>query len=136
MTYFIVELAAERDLDEIFEEDEDSAAVIDVLLEEFCNHPEWADLLEKDRTRRIQDPAFENQKFEEAWRKGYFFFRLKLWNLDGGLVPYRILHATDRRTDNAHIFGIFARDIAYDINHTKVQRCFTDYDVLGIYRGV
>ncbi|MFM0135062.1 hypothetical protein [Caballeronia grimmiae] len=122
-------------MNELFEIDEDAAAVIDVVLEELCENSELVELLNCDRARRLQDPAFDNQKIEALWKIGYFIFRLKMMDFDGGVVPHRVLHATDGRTSCTHVLAIIERQSSYDLKHHRVQRSVADYDELGIYRG-
>ncbi|MFM2465127.1 hypothetical protein P0D87_15905 [Paraburkholderia sp. RL17-368-BIF-A] len=135
MSQLIVEPNAESDLDELFETDPDAAAIIDVLLDEIYGDEELIQLLCANRTARLEDPAFNNERFIELWDAGYTIYRLKIWDMDGGLLDQRVLHAYDGRSACTHILGILHRDYAYDTAHEKVRRCVEDYDAIGIYRA-
>lgn len=135
MPELIVEPHAEADLDELFESDPDTAAIIDVLLDEIFGNEELIQLLCTDRANRREDPAFDNERFIELWNDGYTIYRLKIWDMDGALINHRALHAYDGRSDCTHILGILHRDYAYDTAHEKVRRCVGDYESIGIYRA-
>jgi hypothetical protein len=135
MPDLIVEAHAEQDLDTLFLEDEDTAAIIDVLLDEIYGNEDLIQLLCTDRSRRMEEPAFTNERFIELWNIGYTIYRLKMWDLEDSLLSHRTLHAYDGRSDCTHILAIIHRDHAYDTNHPQVRRCVADYDAIGIYRA-
>jgi len=135
MPRLIVQPSAEADLDELYEIDEEAAATINVLLDEIYGNEQLIELLCRDRVARREDPAFDNERFIELWNDGYTIYRLKMWDFDGALIPYRVLHAYDGRTDCTHILAILPREHSYDTAHEKVRRCVGDYDALGFYRA-
>lgn len=135
MASLIVEPNAEADLDELYELNEDAAAIITVLLDDIYANDDLIEILCKNRSSRYKDPAFNNERFIELWNDGYTIFRLKIWDFDGALLDYRVLTAYDGRTDCTHVLGILHRDFAYDTSHPKVRRCISDYDAIGIYRA-
>nr|WP_179254160.1 hypothetical protein [Burkholderia sp. AU33423] len=135
MPSLIVEPNAEADLDELFDQDEDAAAVINVLLDEIYGNNGLIEILCENRSARHEDPAFNVERFIELWEDGYTVFRLKIWNFDGALLDYRVLTCYDGRTDCTHVLGILHREFAYDTSHPKVRRCISDYEAIGIYRA-
>lgn len=132
MPLFIVETGAERDLDALWDQDEDAAATIIVLLEELENGAPEVERLFRRGFRRTEDPAFDVDHFEEFWRQGLNLLRLKIWDEGGALVPYRILYAYDPRYESYHALAIIDRNFAYDSNHPTVQRVIADYEHLGL----
>jgi len=132
MASFILEPGAEDDLDRLWDVDEDAAATILVLLDELENGAPEVERLFQKGFRRLDDPAFDVDRFEEFWRQGLNLLRLKLWDHGGSLVPYRILYAYDPRFESYHALAIIDRDFAYDSNHPTVQRVVADYEALGL----
>lgn len=132
MAVLIVEPAAESDLEQIWDINEDAAATITVLLEELESGVPELDRLFRRGFRRIEDPAFDVDHFIEFWREGFNLLRLKIWDEGGALVPYRILYAFDPRYDSYHVLAIIDRDFAYDRTHPIVQRVINDYTHLGL----
>lgn len=132
MTVVLFEEAAQNDLDALWETDEDAAALIFAIVEEFQDDPELGSTLVQHGYREITDPAYEVSKFWELWHQGLNLYRLKFWDEDGGAVPYRIIYAHHPPNDTIHILGIIPRKINYDTSHPTVRRICNDYERLGI----
>lgn len=132
MSIVLFEDAAQVDLDELWEVDEDSAALVFAIVEEFQDDPELGSTLVQHGYRDITDPAYDVSRFVELWHEGLNLYRLKFWDEEGGSVPYRIIYAHHPQNDTIHILGIIPRNINYDTNHPKIRRICDDYGKLGI----
>jgi hypothetical protein len=135
MIRIVVSPLAEADLDLMYEQDEDSAdaaAEIETALDEISNDPSLFERLHQKDFRSIGTPHFDVDRFEELWQQGLNMLRLKFWDWQGRVVPYRVLYAHDARNDIFHILAVARRDHAYDTSHPLVIRVRTQYDSLGI----
>lgn len=133
MTKFIVEPSADGDIDELFDTDEDTAATILVVLDELMARPNLRDRLFRHGYRNVENPTFDVEQISRFFRRDYVIYRIKIWDEDGSLLPYRALYAYDGRTETYHVLGIFHRQYAYDETHPKVQRMLADYEALGLF---
>ena len=132
MTVVLFEDAAQDDLDALWLSDEDGAALIFALIEEFQDNSDLSSVLRQHGHRDIGDPAFEVSRFQELWHQGFNLYRLKYWDEDGANAPYRIIYADNPHTDQIHILGIVHRGINYDTTHPIFCRIVANYGRLGI----
>lgn len=123
---------AVADLDAIYEVDADSAAEIETALEEIQNDNDLSRYLHERFFRNLGPPSYEVDHFNELWEKGLNIFRMKFWDYQGSLVPYRVLYAHNPKTDCFYILAVLDRKITYDTQHPIVKRVLADYERLGI----
>lgn len=133
MAGFIVEAAADADLDELFEIDEDAAATVLAVLEEIDANDRLQERLFRHGHRNVANPTFEVKEISSLFKHDYVVFRLKFWDENGHVIPYRALYAYDGRTETYHVLGILHREHAYDHSHPKLKRLLADYESLGIF---
>lgn len=130
----VVEPNAIADLDVLWEQDEDAAADIEVLLEALEECPDWLwRLTRPEGYRHYGDPQFDVVKFEELWRKKLNLFRIKplLNPLTSG---YRILYACDHRTDTLHVLAVVGKEAdTYATSNPIIQRVVADYNRLQLF---
>lgn len=135
MIRIVISPEAEEDLDLMYEGDEetmDAAAEIETALAEISNDLRLLERLHIKHFRFIGQPHFDVDKFEELWQQGLNMLRLKFWDWQGSVVPYRVLYAHDARNDIFHVLAVALRDHAYDTNHPLVIRVRAQYDALGL----
>jgi mRNA-degrading endonuclease RelE of RelBE toxin-antitoxin system len=132
MIRIVITPAARDDLDNLWDQDEDSAAEIETALDEISNDQRLLQRLTQKKFRTIQAPTFDVDAFEELWKRGINLYRLKFWDWEGSLVPYRVLYAYHAAKDTYFVLAVVPRNIAYDTKHPIVTRVRTDYDALGI----
>ena len=123
---------AKLDLDRLYDEDEDAAAEIETALDEISNDQRLLERLTTKKFRSPDTPDFDVDRFEELWQQGLNLFRLKFWDWEGGLLPYRVLYAYDPRNDIYHVLAVVHRDHAYNTKHPTVQRVVSQYHELGL----
>lgn len=130
----VVEQNAIADLDALWEQDEEAAADMEVLLEALEECPDWVwRLTRPEGYRHYPEPQFDTVKFEEFWHQNLNLFRIRpLFNPQ--LVNYRILYACDNHTDTLHILAIMGREAdTYDPRNPIVQRIIADYRRLRLF---
>jgi len=110
----------------------DAAAEVETALDEISNDPRLLERLHKKNFRSIGTPHFDVDRFEELWQQGLNMLRLKFWDWQGSVVPYRVLYAHDARNDIFHVLAVVQRDHAYDTNHPLVVRVCAQYSALGL----
>ncbi|MGZ7132607.1 MAG: hypothetical protein ACXVH6_04440 [Halobacteriota archaeon] len=132
MILVLFEESAQSDLDAIWESDEEAAATIVVLMEEFQDSPEIAATLIRHGYHDYRDPEYNVSRFQELWHQGLNMYRLKFWDEDGSPVPYRIIYAHNPITDCIHVLGVIHRNFDYDTSHPTVCRICAEYERLGI----
>lgn len=132
MLKIVITEPAKEDLDRLDEVDEDAAAEIEVALEEISNDQRLLEKLTKKKYKSLDTPEFEVDRFEELWQQGLNMLRLKFWDWEGSLLPYRVLYAYDPRKDVYFVLAVVERKNAYDTNHPILARVVTQYHELGI----
>lgn len=65
-------------------------------------------------------------------RQGRRLWRVKILNLKGLSVGYRVIYAWSRNHDEVFVLAIPPRDIAYDQSHPRIKRLIALYDGLDI----
>lgn len=114
--------------------DQRTAARIVALLEQIKADPGLLDALTEHNFGADQRSGFHVSKWLAFWNAGYDLWRLKVWDLSGRLIPYRIVYAYEPRIRQYHVLGIVHRDFGYDRNHEITQRIFSAYQDLGLKR--
>lgn len=124
--------SASDDIEAIYKEDSDSASIIVSILDEMDNDEELAETLTQHKYRDVQDPAYDVSRFHEFYRKGFNLYRLKCWDYEGSVVPYRVIYAYYR--DSIYVLAVVERGrLNYDDRHSEInQRIVRDYEQLGI----
>lgn len=126
--------SALEDLEVIWENDPDSAAVIESVLEEMEDYPELAEDLIKNHYRHYDDPSYEIRRFESLYHEGFNLYRMKCWDYEGSAVGYRVIYAYHPHPEDVSFILAVAdrRGFDYEKDHPVVQRIIKDYRVLGI----
>lgn len=124
--------SASSDLEAIYLVDEESASIIVSILDEMDNDEELADTLIIHHYRDIQDPAYDVSRFQAFYHKGFNIYRLKCWDYQGSVVPYRVVYAHYR--DRIYVLAVVERGkLNYDDKNSEInQRIIRDYGQLGI----
>lgn len=123
---------AERDLDRLYEVDEDGAAAIDVFLQEVASSPEVLDRLLEHRYRSYEPGMdFEVQRWAALW-KHFGLWRLRLFDVPDIAASHRIIYAFHGIQRRYYILGIVPRDFDYDPHHPFTQRIVRAYQTLAI----
>lgn len=132
MLRIVITDPAKDDLDRLYDEDEDAAAEIETALDEIANDQQLLERLTEKKFKSIGTPEFDVDYFEEVWQKGLNLLRLKFWDWEGSVVPYRVLYAYAPRTDTYFVLAVVERNHAYDTKHPTVLRVLSQYDALGL----
>lgn len=132
MLQIVITDPAIDDLDRLYEEDEDAAAEIETALEEIANDQRLLESLTQKKFKSLGTPEFDVDKFEELWQQGLNLLRLKFWDWQGSVIPYRVLYAYAPRADIYYVLAVVERNHAYDTKHPTVLRVRRQYDALGL----
>lgn len=132
MTRVQIHPSAIADLDDIDTRDEDSAALIIALLQEFQDTPGLSTRLTEAGYRDLDDPAFEIKNFAAFKRQGQTVYILKIWDMDGSLVPYRVIYFLHPQHDVAHVVAVIHRQVDYERDQQLMERLRADYEKLAI----
>lgn len=123
---------AENDLDALYDSDEDSAATIDVFLDEASRSQEILDRFTSNDFRSYGSTHdFDVTRWKALWAK-YALWRLRLFDVPGAAANCRIIytfHSVERRY---YVLGIVPRDFDYDQSHPITQRIINAYQELDI----
>lgn len=133
----IVHPSAEQDLDSLYESDDevdtDSAAEIETLLDEIQCNQKILSAMHRKGFRHLDRPAFDVDYFYEAFQKHQLqLSRLKIYDWEGSLVPYRVIFAYDHANEIIYVLAVVKRNIAYDTTGPIFDRICTDYAGLGL----
>lgn len=132
MLHIVITAEAEEDLDALYEVDEDAAAEIETALDEIGNDQRLLERLIDKKFKSIGTPEFDVDRFEELWQKGLNLLRLKFWDWQGSVIPYRVLYAYAPLTDIYYVLAVVERNHAYDTKHPIIARVVRQYDALGL----
>jgi len=132
MVSLLITPSAQNDLEELWDIDEDSAAEIETALEEISYDVTLMSRLTERRFRHIETPSFDTDRFVTLWQKGLNLYRLKFWDWQGSVVPYRVIYAHNPTTDTMYVLAVVSREFNYDIGHPIVTRVRAEYERLGI----
>ncbi len=123
----IVHEHARRDLDELWQRDEDAAALIEVLLEDLDGDQALLDSLTIHKYERKQDPRFEVSKWFEQWNQRRDLWRLRPFYEPGDGPPYRVIYAYVPARRQYAVLAIAPREFDYDASHPLARRIIADY---------
>lgn len=75
---------------------------------------------------------FDVRKWVAQQRQRRNLWRVRLCDIKGVDVPYRILYAFNPANGTYYVLGIMARGIDYDESSARIRRLLDAYDRLGI----
>jgi hypothetical protein len=123
---------AERDLEALWSEDEESAAILEAFLEEVMDSQ---DLLERfsreDYADTLHDPGFDIKRWQSLW-KDYPVWRLRLFYVPWGAAVRRIVYTYHPGEQRYYILGILPRSFDYDPKHPLAKRIIRACEELGV----
>lgn len=122
------------DLDNIYDEDEDAAADIEVFLEEAKNNQVTLDNLTRRKYVEYGEWPYNVDEWQEAKKSKYILWRVRLLWLEGDASKYRIVYAFHPVEYRYYILGIVNRDFKYDLQHDRSKQILAAYDALNIPR--
>ncbi len=125
---------AQEKLDDLYDEDEDSAALIDVLFEELEQQPMLLNELCHPGNQYRNDPPFEIKRFQELWRNRYTIYILKIKRHDGTTIEHRVIYAHHPQRDCYYILDLMKREIDYEADAEFIKRICQLYEDYGIPR--
>lgn len=119
---------AEADLDALWEVDEQAAARIDTVLDEIAADQESLDAL------TVFDFGSDSTKSDfhvENWVTAKPLWRLKVWDLDGQAIPYRVIYGFIPGKRYYYVLGIMPRSWNYNPRDERSIRIRSAYTDLG-----
>jgi hypothetical protein len=123
---------AKDDLDKLWVEAEEAAALIVALLQEIQGDQILLDALTIHNFGADHSADFHISRWLEFWNRGLDLWRLKAWTLEAQGLPYRVVYSYEPRRQRYHVLGVFHRDFNYDRTDQRTQRVQNAYaDVCG-----
>ncbi|MDR1164141.1 MAG: hypothetical protein LBM17_09990 [Candidatus Accumulibacter sp.] len=123
---------AERDLDALWEEDEESVAIIEMFLEEVEGSQELLErFTDNSYADHLHDPGFDIKRWRVMW-KDYPLWRLRLFNVPMGAALRRIVYTFHPKERRYYVLGIVPRDFDYDPSHPLSKRIVRVCAELGL----
>jgi len=123
---------AEDELDALYETDEETASLIDVLLEELAGDQDMLGRLFRPNNHFLYMPPFEIKVFAEARKRGKNIFILKVRNDEGELLNHRVLVAYHAQKDRYHVLTVANREISYDTSDPLFEAVLQRYERCGV----
>lgn len=111
---------------------EDDAAMVIVALEEAEADPAFLDKMFRAHTWHQGPPSMNTDRLYSYWNDGLNLLRLKIWDFDDQLCPYRVIYAYDGRVEHYHILGIMHRSVGYASTDPLFRRIVAAYEALGL----
>lgn len=130
MTTLIIHPDAEDDLNRLWLLNRWAASRLIVLLQEFQGDEDLLDRLSQNFFHREPPGQFDVQYWVELRNTGRNVFRLKVWDANDELLPYRIIYAYKPKEDEYHVLAIAPREWNYDLEHKLSKRILQAYDEL------
>lgn len=122
---------AEREIEDLWDEDEAAAADITVLLEELRDDQR---LLRALLTHRREEESFNVSRLFHWQDFGWNVWRIKLLKPLTGALDYRLIYALDENREIIYILTLMHRDVNYERDENVKQRIVERYKELGIPR--
>jgi hypothetical protein len=122
---------AERDLDALYETDEDGAAMIAAFLQEAAASQSMLDCFTVKGYRSYTAPEFDIKRWEALW-KNYGLWRLRLFDVPGVAASSRIIYAFHPVRRCYHVLGIVPREFNYEPSHSLSRRIVFAYKELDL----
>lgn len=132
MASVVILPAAESDLDGLYEIDEDSAAEIETALDEIANDPRLAENLCRSGFFNLSCPHYDVSRVAVYAEERMNVLRLKFWDFEGALVPYRALYAYHPQKDTYYVLAVAERNLAYERDTELAKRIDNDFSKLDI----
>lgn len=123
---------AEHELDALYDENEDSAALIDELLWQLEENPALLEELCREDRHVSHTPVFQVKRLREVWKDGYNVFILKVWPGDGGAIPFRVIYAYHAQLDRYYVLTVMPRGVNYERDRTFIDKVCRIYEQLDI----
>ena len=123
---------AQRDIDALWETNEDAAATIITTLEEIQANPDTLDILTIHKfgnDRNVDEISIG--KWQQLWRQGKDLWRLKIWELEHGQDRWRVIYAYIVHEQAFYVLGVVPRSFNYDPDHILSQRIIRAYNDLS-----
>ncbi len=134
MADLIVCEVADAFLEALYASDADSAADMDVLLQELWDDQDFLATLHEDTPKFIYQfkNTCEFKRFEEAWARRRRIYILKPYDSDGHPHKYRMMVAHDIRHDYFYVLQVAHRNVSYDPTTQDFATFIAAYDALGL----
>jgi anti-sigma-K factor RskA len=123
---------AERDLEALWEIEEESAAIMDAFIGEAAGSQEILNrFTEESYVDHVHDPGFDIKRWQALWKK-YPLWRIRLFNVPIVASAFRIVFTFHPRELRYYILGIVPRDFNYEPIHPLTKRIIRACNELGI----
>ena len=130
MPSLFVHKDAEADLEALWDESQEAAARLAVLLQELQTNRQLLDWLTQHDFGCYGSADFHVSKWFEHWNKGKALWRLKVWDLENRGLKYRNVYAFVPMKQHYYVLAIAPRDFNYDANHWFTRRILSAYEDL------
>lgn len=124
----------EAELDALYETNYEVASLIDALIEELGNDEDYLHGL-KDEVPKwhfMYAPSFEFKLFSEAKKENRHIYSLKIYDEEGGKVPFRVFVAHDCATNEYFVLSVQPRNSCYVTSTPAYRDLCSRYDRLDI----
>jgi len=122
---------AKGDLEDLWNSCPQAAAKIAVTLQELKGNPDLMDRLTQEDYGAYGTADFSIKKWIEQWYQDRNLWRLKIWDLEGDGLQYRIVYAFVPLKKHHHILAIVPREeFNYEASHPITQRIRLAYENL------
>ncbi len=122
----------ESDLDDLWETDEDAAALVVAFFEEAKTNQSLLDNLTRNKFVSYGDWPYSVEVWASAQSRQLNLWRLKLLGLEGDAKKLRIIYAFHPREYRYYVLGIVPREFNYDPQHPISQRVVAAYRDLDL----
>lgn len=130
----VVHEEAKRDLDAIYEIDEDAAADVETFLEEAKNDQELLDNLSRNGFVGYGEVNYSVAEWVAIKKERYNLWRLKFFDVSTTAKYYRVIYAFDPCNWRYYVLGVLNRDDAYDFSCLRNQQILETYNQLDLPR--
>lgn len=112
--------------------DSKAAGRLAALLQQAKHDPRIIDSLLDHDFGADHTATYHVSKWFEFWKVGYNIWRLKVWEIPKGSLPYRIVYAYEPKSLQYHVLAIVHRSFNYQPGHEITKRILKAYADLGI----
>ena len=130
MPSLIIHPDAEDDLQRLWRLDRWAGSRLLAILQELENDEDLLDRLSQNYFHRSPPGQIDVQYWVAVRNSGRNIFRLKVWDANNSLLPYRVIYAYKPENDEYHILAIAPREWNYDLEHKLSKRIFAAHDEL------
>lgn len=130
MHVLIMHPDAEQDLVRLSRVDKWAAARFFALLEQLDRDEDLLDRLSQHGYQKEKPLQFNVSRWEEACQNGRYLHRIKVWDPDDKVLPYRLIyaHIPGDDGDEFHVLAIADRAWDYDTRSLLSKRIFKAYE--------